>query len=247
MELFWKKHKKAEEIAKEDLPRHIGIIMDGNGRWANKRGLPRSAGHRAGAEVFRTIARYCKDIGIEYLTVYAFSTDNWKRPADEVGAIMELLEKFLREAVESMERDGVRVKFFGDTSVLSPQLRALIEETDEISSRFHGCQVNLCVNYGARDEILRAARGWAKDYSLGKEAELDESVFEKYLYSSGIPDPDVIIRPSGEKRLSNFLLWQAAYSEFVFIDKLWPDFKTGDIDAAIAEYAGRNRRFGGIE
>ena len=246
MALFWKKRRKAEETATGPLPRHIGIIMDGNGRWAKSRGLPRSAGHRAGAEVFRTIATYCRDIGLEYLTVYAFSTENWKRPDEEVAVIMELLERYLGEAIERMERDKTRMKFFGDTSILSPGLQELIRETAKISTRFEGCQVNVCVNYGSRDEILRAAEQWARDCHEGRETALSEEIFEKYLYSAGIPDPDLIIRPSGEIRLSNFMLWQAAYSEFYFVDKPWPEFKTGDIDAAIAEYTRRGRRFGGI-
>ena len=227
-------------------PRHIAIIMDGNGRWAKARGLPRSAGHRAGAEVFRTIATYCRDIGLEYLTVYAFSTENWKRPVEEVGVIMELLEKYLREAIERMERDRVRMKFFGDVSALSPGLLELIRETAAISERLEGCQVNVCVNYGSRDEILRAASLWAEDFKRGLAGPLTEEVFEGYLYSAGIPDPDLIIRPSGEQRLSNFLMWQGAYSELHFVDKPWPEFKTADIDAAIAEYKRRQRRFGGI-
>ena len=246
MAMFWKKRRKAGENAEGSLPRHIGIIMDGNGRWAKARGLPRNAGHRVGAEVFRTIATYCRDIGLEYLTVYAFSTENWKRPDEEVAVIMELLERYLREAIERMERDKIRMKFFGDTTMLSPGLQELIRETAEISTRFEGCQVNVCVNYGSRDEILRAAEQWARDCREGSEAALNEEIFEKYLYSAGIPDPDLIIRPSGEIRLSNFLLWQAAYSEFYFVDKLWPEFKTGDIDTAIAEYKRRGRRFGGI-
>ena len=235
----WK--RTAEEVDFSNLPRHIAVIMDGNGRWAAKRGLPRTAGHAAGAETFRTIATYCKDIGIQYLTVYAFSTENWKRPKEEVAAIMDLLDKYLREANGRMERDRVRMKFFGDTSVLSPELRALIDRTAEISSHYEGCQVNICVNYGGRDEILRAANACA-----AQGGEITEERLSAALFSRGIPDPDLIIRPSGEYRLSNFLLWQAAYAELYFTDKLWPDFTPADMNAAIADFQHRSRRFGGV-
>lgn len=240
-----RKDEKAGQLDREKLPRHIAIIMDGNGRWAKKRGLPRTAGHAAGAETFRRIATYCRDIGIQYLTVYAFSTENWKRPADEVAAIMNLLERFLREALETMEKDRVKVCFFGDTSVLSPRLQALIAETAEVSKHYEGVQVNMCVNYGGRDEILRAARCYARDYAQDGRA-LDEGVFEQYLYSAGVPDPDLIIRPSGEQRLSNFLLWQAAYAEFYYTDVYWPDFTPRELDRAILVYQHRQRRFGGV-
>lgn len=224
-----------------NLPRHIAIIMDGNGRWAKRRGLPRTAGHSAGAENFRTIATYCKDIGIQYLTVYAFSTENWKRPPEEVNAIMGLLDKYLHEAIERMERDRVKMKFLGDISVLSPKLRALIARTSEISSHYEGCQVNICINYGGRDEILRAAKKLAETGGVFTEENLSNE-----MYSSGIPDPDMIIRPGGEMRVSNFLLWQAAYSEFYFTDTLWPDFGKAELNKTIASFQNRDRRFGGI-
>jgi len=238
--------KQAGEIDHARLPRHIAIVMDGNGRWAKKRGLPRKAGHAVGAEKFRQIATYCKDIGIEFLTVYAFSTENWKRPADEVLTIMGLLEKYLHEAIGQMERDRVKMKFFGDVSVLSRDLQALIRETEEISTRFDGVQVNICLNYGSRDEILRAVRTYAEDYAKGNAAILTEEVFGGYLYSAGVPDPDLIIRPSGERRLSNFLLWQSAYSEFYFTDVLWPDFTPQELNRAILDFQKRDRRYGGI-
>ncbi len=225
-------------------PGHIAIIMDGNGRWAKKRGLPRSAGHAAGAETFRRIATYCKDIGVKYLTVYAFSTENWKRPADEVGSIMSLLDKYLREAIEKMERDHIKMRFFGDTSVLSPSLRALIKETDAISDRLEGFCVNICVNYGGRDDILRAVRAYAREYP--QRGDISESEFGEYLYSKGVPDPELIIRPSGEMRLSNFLLWQAAYAELYFTEVYWPDFTERELNRAIEAYHGRDRRFGGV-
>ena len=245
-----KKRKQSKQVWESiKLPRHIAIIMDGNGRWAKQRALPRNAGHAAGAEMFRRIATYCKEIGIEYLTVYAFSTENWRRPAEEVGTIMELLEKYLHEAIEKMERDRVKMKFFGDVSVLSPKLRKLIEQTEELSQRFEGVQVNICVNYGGRDEILRAVENYSKDLSDGvlpKSKRLTEEVFSEYMYSARIPDPDLIIRPSGEMRISNFLLWQSAYSELYFTDVLWPDFDEEELNRAILSYQTRDRRYGGI-
>jgi undecaprenyl diphosphate synthase len=216
--------------------------MDGNGRWAKKRGLPRTAGHKVGAEVFRKIATYCKDLGIEYLTVYAFSTENWKRPKDEVDTIMGLLKKYMQEAIDSMERDQIRLKFFGDLSAISPELQQMVERTNDISGHIQGFQANICLNYGGRAEILHAARACA---AAGEE--LTEENFSKYLYSAGIPDPELIIRPSGEIRLSNFLLWQCAYSEFYFCDTLWPDFDERTLDAAIIDYQKRDRRFGGVK
>ena len=246
MGLFDFLRPKAEEIDFDNLPRHIAVIMDGNGRWAQRKGLPRKSGHSVGAETFRTIATYCRDIGIKYLTVYAFSTENWKRPVDEIDTIMKLLEKYLYESIEDMEKNQVRLKFFGDTSVLSPQLRELISKTSDLSEGLRGCQVNICVNYGGRDEIIRAAARYAEEYKQGRAPVLSESAFESYLYSSGIPDPDLVIRPSGELRLSNFLLWQSAYSELYFTDKLWPDFDKAEINRAIAAYQTRNRRFGSV-
>lgn len=246
MRRFLKTKKEAGEVDFNNLPRHIAIIMDGNGRWAKKRALPRTAGHAEGAETFRTIATYCKDIGIDYLTVYAFSTENWKRPAEEVSSIMNLLERYLYEAIDRMERDRVKMKFFGDTAPLSPKLKKLIERTSEISSHYEGCQVNICLNYGGRDEILRAAKSCAETYANGVADAFSEEAFSKNLWSKGIPDPDILIRPGGEKRLSNFLLWQSAYSELYFTDKLWPDFKKDDIDKAIAWFQNRDRRYGGI-
>ena len=245
MNLF-KKQPKAEEIDLSNLPRHIAIIMDGNGRWAKKRGMPRTAGHAVGAETFRTVATYCKDIGIDYLTVYAFSTENWKRPKEEVDAIMGLLEKYLGESIEKMEKDRIRLKFFGDTSVLSPKLRELIARTDAISATLTGFQANVCLNYGGRDEIVRAARAYAEQVKNGAPNDIDESRFGDLLYSAGIPDPELIIRPGGELRISNFLMWQSAYSEFYFTDTLWPDFGPKEINAAIAAYQKRDRRFGGV-
>ena len=230
-------------------PRHIAIIMDGNGRWAQKRGLPRTAGHAAGSETFRRIATYCKNIGVQYLTVYAFSTENWKRSADEVQAIMGLFEKYLHEAIDEMEADQIRLKILGELGPISPELRRLIERTDEISTHYQGFQANVCINYGGRDEIVHAARRFAADCVSGrkKPEALTEADFAHYLYTDGIPDPELIIRPSGEERISNFLLWQSAYSEYYFTDVLWPDFDEKELDRAIAAYRKRDRRFGGVK
>ena len=239
---------RAGKPEQSGLPRHIAIILDGNGRWAKKRGLPRTAGHAAGSENFRKIATYCKNIGVEYLTVYAFSTENWKRPEDEVKTIMKLLEKYLQEAISTMERDHIRMKVFGDVSGLSPKLQKLVAKTDEISSRYEGFQANICLNYGGRNEIVHAARRYARDYAQGRtDGELTEEQFGSYLYSAGICDPDLLIRPGGELRISNFLLWQCAYSEFYFTDVLWPDFSSAELDKAIAAYQSRDRRFGNVK
>ena len=241
MGLFQKKHETAGQVDMGRLPRHIAIIMDGNGRWAKKRGLPRTAGHKVGTEVFRDIATYCQELGIEYLTIYAFSTENWKRPKDEVDMLMSLLEQYLQEAIDTMERDHIRLRVLGDVAGLSPQLQRMIDETNAISTHYQGFQANICLNYGGRAEILRAARLCAE---AGEE--WTEENFSKYLWSAGIPDPELIIRPSGELRLSNFLLWQCAYSEFYFCDTLWPDFKRKDLDLAIIDFQHRDRRFGGV-
>jgi len=234
------------EMEKLAPPQHIAIIMDGNGRWAKKRGLPRTAGHAAGAESFRRIANYCRTLGVKYLTVYAFSTENWKRSADEVAGIMRLLGRYLHEALEDMEKNRVCFRFFGDLTKLSPELQKLCSDAESRSAEYD-VQVNFCLNYGGRDEIVRAAKSFAQDVAEGKRevSELTEELLSQYLYSKDIPDPELIIRPSGELRTSNFLLWQSAYSEYVFMNVLWPDFSPEDLDAAIEEYHRRNRRFGG--
>ena len=235
------------ENRNRDVPKHIAIIMDGNGRWAKKRGLPRTAGHKAGGETFRRIANYCRSIGVKYLTVYAFSTENWKRSEEEVSGIMLLLERYLKEALQDMEKNGVRFRFFGDLSRLRPGLRKLCEDAQSRSAGYDEVQVNFCLNYGGRDEIIRAAKAFAADVAAGKRSadSLTEFEFENYLDSAGVPDPELVIRPSGEQRTSNFLNWQSAYSEFVFMDVLWPDFMPEHLDRAIEEYYRRNRRFGG--
>ena len=243
MRLFRKKTAPAQP---RRIPTHIAIVMDGNGRWAKQRGLPRPAGHKAGAESFRTIANYAKSIGLQYLTVYAFSTENWKRPEDEVDAIMDLLEKYLREAIRDMDRNRVRFCFFGDLSRLSPELRREAQEAVERSKKYEGVQVNFCLNYGGRDEIVRAAQRFAAQCAAGERRpeELTEDMFSDLLYSAGVPDPELIIRPSGEERTSNFLLWQSSYAELWFPEVLWPDFTEADFDRAMEEYARRDRRFG---
>ena len=232
---------------KRNVPRHIAIIMDGNGRWAKNKGLPRTAGHKVGVETFRKIADHCRVLGVKYLTVYAFSTENWKRSEEEVGGIMLLLERYLTEALRDMEKNGVCFRFFGDLTRLRPKLRKLCEDAEARSSQYHDVQVNFCLNYGGRDEIIRAARAFAADVAAGKRTadSLTEADFDDYLDSAGVPDPELVIRPSGEMRTSNFLPWQSAYSEFVFMNVLWPDFMPEHLDEAIEEYRRRDRRFGG--
>ena len=232
----------SEQLEGMVIPKHVAMILDGNGRWAKKRGLPRTAGHKVGAEVFRDIATYCKELGVEYLTVYAFSTENWKRPADEVSTIMGLLEQYLHEAIDTMEKDHIRLRFFGDMSVLSPELQALAHRTDDISTHYDGFQANICLNYGGRAELLRAAQRCAEQGLDWTEENLSAN-----MYSAGIPDPELVIRPGGEMRLSNFLLWQCAYSELYFCDTLWPDFTRQELDKALIEYQRRDRRFGGVK
>ena len=236
-----------QPAGEKNVPRHIAIILDGNGRWAKKRALPRTAGHAVGAETFRKIALHCRDIGVDYLTVYAFSTENGKRPEEEVRTIMRLLDKYLHEAIDTMERDHMKMKVFGDVAGLPKELQDLVAETNEISKRYEGFQANICLNYGGRAEIVHAAERYAADRLEGKaEGPLTEERFSGYLYSSGIPDPDLLIRPGGEQRISNFLLWQCAYSEFYFTDVLWPDFSAEELDRAVEAFRRRDRRYGGV-
>lgn len=240
--------KKPELLSDSALPVHIGIIMDGNGRWAKKRGLPRKAGHSAGAKTFRKITRYCSDIGIKYLTVYAFSTENWKRPEDEVRSLMKLFKSYLEEALADFKDDSIVVKFIGDKAPFDEALRNLMIENEESSKDRDGMVLNIAMNYGSRDEIVRAVKNICNDVQSGAvlTENIDEQLISDYLYTSGQPDPDLIIRPSGEYRISNFLLWQSAYTEFVIMNKLWPDFETSDLDEAIKIYSQRNRRYGGV-
>lgn len=226
------------------LPVHIAAIMDGNGRWATKRAMPRTVGHKAGSEAFRRNAEYMNKIGIKYFTVYAFSTENWKRPKDEVSAIMRLLKEYLLEAIRDMAEKNIRLQFFGDLTPLNPELKELIEKTNEISKKCTGLTVNVCLNYGGRDEIKNAVKNIIKDEIPYDD--VTEDTISSYLYSKGVPDPELIIRPGGELRISNFLLWQCAYSEFYFTDTLWPDIDEREIDRAIVSFQKRKRRFGGI-
>lgn len=247
---FKNKNDENKEITLNDiqLPEHIGIIMDGNGRWAKNRGLPRSAGHSAGAKTFRKISRYCSKIGIKYLTVYAFSTENWKRPAEEVNALMTLFKSYLEEAISDFKDDDIVVRFIGDKSAFSDELRELIEENETCSADRKGMVLNIAMNYGSRDEIVRAVKNISEQVKSGelKSEDITAETISENLYTAGQPDPDLVIRPSGEYRISNFLLWQSAYTEYVIMDILWPDFKPENLDEALIEYAKRNRRFGGV-
>lgn len=238
---------KRQSVAERKLPRHIAVIMDGNGRWAKKRSLPRSAGHVAGSSNFKAIARYCNKIGLEYLTVYAFSTENWKRPKEEVDGIMNILREYLRDS-KNFKHENIRVKFIGELSVLDEDIISLIREAEEGSEDATGLKLNIALNYGGRDEIVHAVKALcaeAADGSLEPDS-VTEQLLSDRLYTAGMPDPDIIIRPSGEYRLSNFLIWQAAYSEYWFSDVLWPDFKPKHLERAIDDYNHRNRRFGGV-
>ena len=229
------------------IPEHVAIILDGNGRWAKKRGLPRSMGHAEGCKTIERTVEDAARLGIKYLTVYGFSTENWKRSEEEVSGIMRLLGRYLTEALADMEKNRVRFKFFGDLSRLSPELRKLCLDAESRSADYD-VQVNFCLNYGGRDEIVKASAAFAKDVQAGRyqPEDLTEELLSQYLYSKDVPDPELIIRPSGEQRTSNFLLWQSAYSEYVFMDVLWPDFGPDDLDKAIEEFHRRNRRFGGV-
>ena len=225
------------------LPQHIAIIMDGNGRWAKKKGLPRTAGHIAGAKTFKNIARYCNKIGLKYLTVYAFSTENWKRPADEVDGIMNLLRDYLKDA-ENFKDENIRVRFIGDRTPLADDIKELMAKNENDSKNATGLTLYIAINYGGRDEIVKAVQ---KIVDSGIKAdEINEQLISNMLYTCDCPDPDFIIRPSGEYRISNCLIWQSAYSEFWYSDILWPDFTEKHLEKAIADFNKRNRRFGGI-
>ena len=225
----------------------IGIIMDGNGRWAKQRGLPRTAGHKKGAAVFQDIANYCEELGVSSVTFYAFSTENWKRPLEEVSAIMKLFGEYLLKGFNYKDRN-IRIKFLGDRAALDAKLQKLMNELEEDSAAKTGMTLNIAVNYGGRPEIVRAARQLAQQVAEGtlKPEDITEEMMSDHMYTAGQKDPDFILRPSGEKRLSNFMLWQAAYAELVEMDVLWPDFTRDDLDAAITEFNKRSRRFGGI-
>lgn len=230
------------------LPAHVGIIMDGNGRWAKKRGLPRNLGHRKGAEAFSKVARHAAKRGVRYLTVYAFSTENWKRPPEEVATIMNLLRSYLDD-VEQYSRDNMRLVVLGEREKLDADLCGRIADIERRSRDNTGMTLNVAFNYGGRDEILRAARELARRYVTGELQSLDnldEAAFSGLMYTAGQPDVDLVIRTSGECRTSNFLLWQSAYAEYIFTDVLWPDFTTKHFDQALEQFAGRSRRMGGL-
>lgn len=245
---FKKKGSVPAHLDMSNIPKHIGIIMDGNGRWAKRRGLPRSAGHRAGAKTLEDIVDYCKSIGVEAITAYAFSTENWNRPEDEVNALMELLYDYLIQAEDQYAKKNVRLIISGDKSRFSDKLISAMDNAINITKDGTGITLNLALNYGGRDEIVRAAKRISKDAANGKVSEtgIDETLFASYLDTATLPEVDLIIRPSGEKRLSNFLLWQAAYAEFWYSDVCWPDFTSDDMNSAIIDYQKRNRRFGGV-
>ena len=229
-------------------PRHVAIIMDGNGRWAKARGLPRIAGHRRGADAVRRVIRGAGELGIPMLTLFAFSTENRTRPADEVSDLMGLLRHYLRNELEELSRNGARLRVIGDRDRLA---RDIVSDISDAESRTHAnsrIDVNICINYGARDEILRAARNLARQAVAGEitPEQIDERRFETQLLTAGLPDPDLLVRTSGEQRISNFLLWQCAYAELVFVDTLWPDFGKEHLEKAITEFRRRERRYGGV-
>ena len=230
------------------IPQHIAIILDGNGRWAKAKGMPRNYGHTAGARNVETVCQAAHDLGVKYVTMYAFSTENWNRPEGEVEALMKLLESYLKNCIKTADKDNMRVRVIGDTTRLSERFQERIRELEAASAKNDGLNLQIAINYGSRDEMTRAMRRMSEDVAAGKRKpeEITESVFEEYLDTAGIPDPDLLIRTSGELRLSNFLLWQLAYSEFYFTDVPWPDFHKEELERAIEAYNKRDRRFGGL-
>lgn len=246
---LWKKdNKKSESLDLSCVPKHIGIIMDGNGRWAKRRGLPRSAGHRQGAKTLEMIADYCGDIGVEVITAYAFSTENWSRPDEEVNALMDLLYDYLSKAKERFADKNCRLLISGDMTRFSDKIQAAMRDAMEVTKEGRKITINLALNYGGRDEIVRATKALCGDVKVGKQniEDINEDTFCQYLDTADLPEVDLIIRPSGEQRLSNFLLWQAAYAEFWYSDVCWPDFGEKDMRSAIIDFQKRNRRFGGV-
>ena len=237
--------KKSE--TERNIPTHKAIIMDGNGRWAKKRGLPRSAGHAAGSKNFKTIARFCNKIGVKYLTVYAFSTENWRRPKEEVDALMNIFRDYLKDT-QNFLQENISLQFIGSEEGLADDIIKLMKKAEKDSKNATGLHVNLAINYGGRDEIVNAAKNISNYIKKGElQAEdITEELISSNLYTKGQPDPDLIIRPSGEYRTSNFLVWQSAYSEYWFSNVLWPDFKPKHLLEAIDDYNKRNRRFGGV-
>lgn len=241
-----KKSGKSNELP-EILPEHIGFIMDGNGRWAKRKGLPRSFGHREGAKNFKKIVRYCKDIGIKNISFYAFSTENWKRPQEEIDVIMDLFREYIVDVRKHLS-ENTRMIFLGDKSVFDEDLREKMIKLEEDTKHYTEMNLMMAVNYGGRDELAFAARQLAQKVKDGKinPEDIDENAIDSHLYTKGIPDVDLIIRPSGELRLSNFLIWQSAYAEYYFTEIMWPDFTPKELDKALIEFANRGRRFGGV-
>jgi undecaprenyl diphosphate synthase len=237
----------ASHHALQPPPRHIAIIMDGNGRWAASRGLPRMAGHQRGADAVRATVRACRELGVEYLTLYAFSSENWKRPVEEVHDLMALLRFYLRRERDELASNGVRLRVIGERGALERDIQELISEAEEQTRDNRDLMLTVALNYGGRNEIVSAVRRIADEVAAGRLTPnaITPHLFERYLQTEGLPDPDLMIRTSGERRLSNFLLWQCAYAEFVFTPVLWPDFGRGDLEASIREYHGRKRRYGG--
>jgi undecaprenyl diphosphate synthase len=238
----------APDVPLRTVPTHVGLIMDGNGRWAASRGLPRIEGHRRGLDALRNAVRAAIDFSLDYLTVYSFSTENWSRPFEEIQDLMRLLKRFIRKDLVDLHKGGVRVKVIGDRENLQPDIRALLEEAESLTKLNTGLTLVVAFNYGGRQEIAAAVRVIARQFAAGalRECDIDAALLSRHLDTSEIPDPDLIIRTSGEQRLSNFLLWQSAYSEFVFLPLHWPDFDRAAFAGALAEYAARERRFGGI-
>jgi undecaprenyl diphosphate synthase len=238
----------ASEGEGRPMPRHVAIIMDGNGRWAARRGLPRVEGHRRGVEAVRRAVRSAIELGIAYLTIYSFSSENWRRPAQEIADLIGLLKRFVRNDLADLHANNVRVRIIGDREALSPDIRAILTEAEDLTRANAGLTLVVAFNYGGRQEIVRAVQRLAERARAGEiePRAIDMDMIERALDTDGIPDPDLVIRTSGEQRTSNFLTWQAAYSEFVFIPDFWPDFDHGAFQAAIDEYLRRDRRFGGL-
>ena len=236
-----------EQIDKTSVPRHIAIIMDGNGRWAQKKGLQRIKGHYNGAKIIRHLTDIASELGVKHLTLYCFSTENWRRPLEEVNFLMDLIRNYLIEQANDMMKEGVRLTTIGDTSTLPDKVKAELIRVKEMTKDCSKITLNLALNYGGRDEIVHAVNALVADVKAGKrDGDITEEIFEQYLYTNFLPDPDLLIRTSGEIRLSNFLPWQTAYTEFYFTDVNWPDFTDDEFYKAILEYQHRHRRFGGI-
>ena len=246
--MFFKKKKEVRDIDLNNLPQHIGVIMDGNGRWAKKRGLPRSAGHSAGAEGLKKIVTEANKLGVKYITVYAFSTENWKRPKEEVDFLMNLLLNYLRDAERSLAGENVRIRAIGSRKELSEEIQEQIINTENLTKDRSGIVMNIALNYGGREELVNAAKKLCKKAASGEldPDSITERDIDNELYTAGQPDVDLLIRTSGEQRLSNFMLWQISYGELVFVDKPWPDFKPEDLRECIRIFQNRGRRFGGI-